>query len=131
MNSYQPLRLNTQDPNEYFLIENRSSSGYDAGLYILDEIPFPGGLAIWHIDETQTDNDNENRKLVDLEEADGFHLDTTLNRGNITNLFYSGNNVFTPNSLPADSGLYDGSNTNISITNISASAPIMYIDLAL
>ena len=139
LQSYQALRLNTQDPNEYFLVENRSSLGYDAGLYILDEAPFQGGLAIWHIDETQGHNDNENQKLVDLEEADGFLLDNVLfppNQGDQSNLFYAGNNAtpytgtFTHNSTPSNSDLYSGADTNISITNISAPGTVMYLDLS-
>lgn len=50
---------------QYFLVENRQMIGYDAGL--------PGcGILIWHIDETRFDNDTDSRRLVDLEEADGF-----------------------------------------------------------
>ena len=54
---------------EYFLIENRQAVGFDADL--------PGtGLLIWHIDESEGNNDadiaNVEHKLVDLEEADGL-----------------------------------------------------------
>ncbi len=49
---------------EYFLVENRQKAGYDVAL--------PGaGLLIWYIDESQPDNDDEARRLVDLLEADG------------------------------------------------------------
>ncbi|MBN2258663.1 MAG: M6 family metalloprotease domain-containing protein [Anaerolineaceae bacterium] len=53
---------------EFFLVENRNYSGYDAGL--------PGcGLLIWHVDEAvisdNTANGDENHALVWLEQADG------------------------------------------------------------
>jgi immune inhibitor A len=48
---------------EYFLVENRQSIGFDAGL--------PGsGLLIWHVDDSRVTNDDDARRLVDLEEAD-------------------------------------------------------------
>jgi immune inhibitor A len=49
---------------EYFLIENRQQKGRDAKL--------PGhGLAVWHIDETQSDNTNPLAYKVALVQADG------------------------------------------------------------
>src|SRR5207245_2043836 len=50
-------------PPEYFLIENRQPVGFDAAL--------PGsGLLLWHVDESQTSNDVDTHRLLDLEEAD-------------------------------------------------------------
>ncbi|PHR54275.1 MAG: hypothetical protein COA44_13740 [Arcobacter sp.] len=128
--SYKPLRINTQDPNEYFLVENRSNLGYDAGLYMLDNTTFEGGLAIWHIDETQIGNTNVNQKLVDLEEADAKVLDIAGNRGGQSNLFKTNNNVFTKDSTVSNSDLYSGVDTNVSVTNVSAPGSSMFIDLA-
>ena len=49
--------------SEYYLAEYRQQTLFDATL--------PGcGLAIWHIDDTRTSNDNENHRWVDLVEAD-------------------------------------------------------------
>lgn len=49
--------------DEYFVVANRQPMGFDAGL--------PGaGLLIWHVDESQRNNDRQSRRLVDLEEAD-------------------------------------------------------------
>jgi hypothetical protein len=53
---------------EYWVVENRQKSGYDAGL--------PGcGLLIWHVDETvtpyNTANGSPEKPLLALEEADG------------------------------------------------------------
>lgn len=57
---------------EYFLIENRQQSGMDTYL--------PGaGLAVWHIDESQSSNTNPLSYLVGLVQADGKR-DLELNR---------------------------------------------------
>ena len=55
--------------DEYFLIENRQSSGS----YYNRNIP-QGGLLVWHADE-QSDNDEERHKQVDLICADGLFAD--------------------------------------------------------
>jgi M6 family metalloprotease-like protein len=55
---------------EYFLVENRQQTGFDAQL--------PGcGIVVWHIDEAQDDNKSgghtaASHRLVDVEEADGL-----------------------------------------------------------
>ncbi len=64
---------------EYFLVENRQLTGYDAGL--------PGcGLLVWHIDESvsysNSANADENHPLVGLEQADDLRdLQNGYNRG--------------------------------------------------
>ncbi|PHR58576.1 MAG: hypothetical protein COA44_03820 [Arcobacter sp.] len=137
-NNNNIIKIPTNDPNEYFLIENRSPLGYDAGLYRLDGTPFLGGLAIWHIDDAQisSQNDNVNRKLVDLEEANNPELDlSSSNNGTLTNLFYAGNKTLFDNTTFPNSKKYDGSSTNISVNNISSignagSDYIMSIDIS-
>jgi immune inhibitor A len=57
--------------SEYFLIENRQRTGYDA------DLP-GGGLLVWHIDDAQPDNTNEDHYKVGLVQADG-HRDLELN----------------------------------------------------
>lgn len=138
--SYNTIKVPTNDPQEYFLIENRSPLGYDAGLFRLDNISFSGGLAIWHIDEGQreidnTDNVDETHKLVDLEEANDPVLDNNINEGQGTNLYYAGNSTLFDDSSVPNSKKYDGSTTNISVNNISsvgsvADEYIMYIDIS-
>ena len=60
---------------EYFLVENRQQTGFDACL------PDPG-LLIWHIDESQDGNTDENRYKVALVQADGKkNLERNVNRG--------------------------------------------------
>lgn len=108
---------------EYFLVENRQKTGFDAGL--------PGcGLLIWHIDETRSSsnsfaNSNENRRLVDLEQADGRR---DLNKSSIAGNNgdsgdpypgSSGNTTFDASSLP-NSALYSALSSGVGVTNISA-----------
>jgi M6 family metalloprotease-like protein len=119
----------TSGTGEYFLVENRQLVGYDAGL--------PGcGLLIWHIDETRTafspPNDNENRPLVDLEEADGDDdLYGGNNQGDSGDPYpgSSNNRTFNVSSYP-NSNLYSGAASSASVTNISSGcATIMTADM--
>ena len=113
---------------EYFLVENRYKTGFDEGL--------PGsGLAIWHIDERRTNNDDENHKLVDLEEADGLRdLDFAKrkNRGDAGDLYpgTSDNRRFGDLTVP-DNWWYDYRNTGCSVRNISDPGPVMTADVSL
>ncbi|MFH0888606.1 MAG: M6 family metalloprotease domain-containing protein [Planctomycetota bacterium] len=109
---------------EYFLIENRQKTGYDAGLPA-------AGILIWHIDETQNDNDTETRKLVDLEEADGLtQLDNKISKGDAGDPYpaTTTNRTFNYTSNP-NSRLYSGSDSNMSVTNISDSGATMTADI--
>jgi M6 family metalloprotease-like protein len=127
---------------EYFLIENRQLSGFDAGL--------PGaGLLIWHIDggiiankiNANTVNDSEcypggpscaaDHYGVALVQADNlWELEQNMNRGNGGDpYFFPGNTSFTGGSLPS-SDLYNGNPSNVSVTNISTSGSTMTADLS-
>ena len=66
---------------EYFLLENRQKTGRDASL--------PGsGLAVWHIDENQSDNTNVLAYKVGLAQADGRRdLENAKNDGDAGDLF--------------------------------------------
>jgi M6 family metalloprotease-like protein len=137
------FKLPTALPNEYFMVENRQALGYDRGLERWLGTDF-GGLAIWHIDEntisskivSNTVNEVEcypggpscavDHYGVALVQADSqWHLEKFENRGNASDLWYPGNgDSFDASSLP-DSNLYDGSASNVSITNISDSDSTM------
>lgn len=113
---------------EYFLVENRQLTGYDAGL--------PGcGLLIWHIDEsvtyTNSANANENRPLVKLMEADGLNqLKLGINRGDAGDPFPGSttNRTFNYSSNP-NSRLYSGADSLAAVTNISNCATTMTANL--
>jgi len=106
-------RINTSTSGEYFLISNRQKIGWDNHL--------PGeGLAIWHIDDNQSGNQNENRYKVDLEQADDArHLNNDVNTGDNGDLFPgSANNTFFDDNTNPNARLYNGSNSGVVINNI-------------
>ncbi len=107
---------------EYFLVENRRKTGYDAYL--------PGeGLLIWHINESRGNNSNDILRLVDLEDADGLnHLDTKSNYGDAFDPWYSSAGGFNESSNP-NSNLHNGSASGIRVSNISASSNVMTANL--
>jgi len=122
------FRLETDNyPSEYFLVENRQYSGYDQGLEGLLGNAF-GGLAIFHVDDTQTDNTNDAHRWVDLEEADGIQMGTEDGTaaklwfdGQTANEYGFGDSVTsTPNS-----DLYSGSASSVSVSDLSVSGPAM------
>lgn len=75
------LLIPTQDPNEFFLLENRQFTGYDA---VMEDYMDHSGIVIWHINSRILENaaykvdgfsnlsavnDDEAHKGVDIEEA--------------------------------------------------------------
>ncbi len=108
----------TSGTGEYFLVENRQKTGYDAAL--------PGcGLLIYHVDETRTSsnsaNSDETRKLVDVEEADGLaHLDSMANTGDGGDPFPgSANKTSFTDATNPNSKLYSGAASGVSVSSIS------------
>lgn len=119
--------------DEYFLVENRSFNGYDAGLRYVNNA-FTGGIAIWHIDENTINsnlinnsvNNNTTHKGVDLEEANEPTLDTSIGDP-LQNLYYTGNKTeFTPNTLP-NTNLYSNARSLIFFTDVSAISDTMTV----
>jgi immune inhibitor A len=110
--------------NEYFLVENRQQTGFDASL------PGPG-LLIWHIDESQPGNTNEAHYKVALMQADGKRdLELNHNRGDAGDGYpgTSHNNSFNNSSTP-NSKSYANANTCVAVTGISAAGAIMTANL--
>jgi len=66
--------------NEYFLIEYRKNNG---SLAYDNQLP-KSGILIWHILEGES-NDTENKKMCDLECADGLYTDAGYPLGKIPN----------------------------------------------
>jgi immune inhibitor A len=108
---------------EYFLLENRQQSGFDVSL--------PGsGLLIWHIDESISDNTNENHYKVALLQADGRRdLENAVNRGDAGDCFpgTTGNTRFDQTSNPS-SNSYSGLPTGVMVSNIGPAGPVMTAD---
>jgi immune inhibitor A len=110
---------------EYFLLENRQRTGYDQGL--------PGdGLLIWHIDEAQAENSDENHYKVALMQADAKRdLELANNRGDAGDPYpgSSGNTSFSAGSTP-NSKSYAGQNTCVSVITTSPSGTVMTVTVA-
>ena len=125
-NGDDTYRFNTADSDEYFLLENRQKIGWDS--YIPGE-----GLAIYHIDASRNNNANENRRLVEVEQADGNQQLNNVGNGNNsgdTGDLYPGstnNTTFDCASNP-NSNTYDGASSNINIFNISESGTAISFD---
>jgi immune inhibitor A len=109
-----------QRGSEYFLVENRQRTGYDALL--------PGaGLLVWHIDDDQPTNADENHYKVGLLQADGQRdLERNRNRGDAGDAYpgTSANTAVTATSTPS-SRSYAGQDTSVTITGISTSGASM------
>jgi M6 family metalloprotease-like protein len=111
-------------PNEYYLIENRQRQGRDSS------IPGSGGLAIWHVDEDGSNDDEQQTPaqhyLVTLVQADGrWDLENGRNNGDLSDLWYAPNGVeFDPTTSPAATW-WDGSPAPIYIDGIGASGTEM------
>jgi immune inhibitor A len=105
---------------EYFLLENRHAKGLDAAL--------PGsGLAVWHIDERQSNNDNPLVYLVALLQADGNKdLELLKNSGDGGDLFPGDKCVATldDNTTPSTRS-NTGSPSRVALTNIAMSGGIV------
>jgi M6 family metalloprotease-like protein len=112
--------LTKSGTGEYFLVENRQKTLYDAGI--------PGcGLLIWHLDETVTSdntaNVNPNHRLVDLEQADGLrqlNIGDGGNSGDTGDPYpgSTGNRTFSASSNP-NSHFYSGLSSGVTISSIS------------
>ncbi len=137
---YNVIRVNTRNPLEYFLIENRQLVGFDAGLYRWFSVSSGGagggGLAVWHVDENMTDNNDWTHKMVDLEEANtatlGYgELDYYSGgspppaQGNRHHYFYSGHAADFGHATSPNTAQYDSRTTYANASSISPSGPVM------
>jgi len=109
---------------EYFLLENRQKAGQDSAL--------PGnGLAVWHVDETQSGNTNPLAYLVGLVQADGRRdLELDANPGDAGDLF-PGTAAVKRISDSTTPGLRanDGSTTGIVASAIREAAGVVSLRL--
>jgi len=128
--SYNVLKINSGTTDEYFLFENRNALGYDLALNRLTGAldSFAGGMLITHIDDNETDNTNDAKRIVDIEEANNAENDSG-GGGHINGLYFDGNSgTFNSTSTP-NSNKNDGTASNISITNIGAQSAAMNFDV--
>ena len=124
-----PIPGNWSNSKQYYLLENRQQISYDA--YLPSE-----GLLIWHIDEEILDskwnsnsvNNDEEHKGVDLEEADGDDdLDSKTNYGDAGDPYTSGS--FTKESYP-NSLAYNGTESGWKIENIEVDGDDIIVDIS-
>jgi M6 family metalloprotease-like protein len=115
--------IHSKSATEYFIIENRQKTGRDSSLP-------DAGLAIWHIDETGS-NSNEQMTAAkhyqcSLEQADNqFDMERLINGGDANDLFGSpGNTQFNDSSSP-NAKWWDGTNSDLKISEISAPGAVM------
>ena len=115
------IRGNFASQSEYFLFENRQGYGFDAAL--------PGsnrGILIWHVDERQSDNANENHFKVDLEEASGTqNLQLGTSSGDDSDYWRSTTKAEFSASTTPNTSSYSGEALGLSISAISASGDTM------
>jgi M6 family metalloprotease-like protein len=97
---------------EYFLVENRQQTLFDAQLVGC-------GILVWHIDEAKTGNQDGGHtagthRLVDIDEADGLaELDANGGPDNGDPFPGSTNNRLFDGTTNPNSDLYSGSNSNV------------------
>jgi len=124
-----PIPGNWSNSKEYYLLENRQKIKYDA--YLPSE-----GLLIWHIDEdilnskwnSNSVNNDEGHKGVDLEEADGDDdLDSKTNYGDSGDPYTSG--TFSKDGYP-NSLAYNGTESGWKIENIETNGDNIIIDVS-
>jgi hypothetical protein len=112
-NEFVILRKNLR---EYFIIENRHKKGRDQALP-------DSGLAIWHVDELGS-NDDEDMKPskhyeCSLEQADGrFDLERKVNNGDSKDLFEAGGGDHFADATVPGSKWWDGVSSGLDISNI-------------
>jgi len=106
---------------EHFLVENRQKTFTDASL--------PGaGLLVWHVDDTRTNNTNETRYWLDLEEAHGGtqHLVVKSNLGDMADVFPGATNKTTfSDTTDPNAKYYDAAASRIRVDRVSASGADM------
>jgi immune inhibitor A len=114
-----------QPGSEYFLLENRQQDGYDAAI--------PGsGLLVWHVDEAQEGNTDENHYLVGLLQADGLReleLDTSRGDGGDPYPGWQDNTQLTGSTNPSSQS-HAGQDTGVVVADISASGDPMQATLS-
>jgi len=146
---YNVLKLtSTVNTQQYFLLENRGLDGYDGGFYsygITSSNNNGGGILVWHIDESITDNrgrpDNTNwqRRGVTVEQADGSTMleKTSVYKNDyvdychfFSNTAFKGRmlNEFSSYTTP-NSNFYNGSSSGVSVKINSPRNPSMEVEV--
>lgn len=110
--------IHSKSPSEYFIIENRHRSGRDSALA-------GSGLAIWHVDELGSNNNEQMSPASHYEctlvQADGLnHMEMGVNDGDADDLFRAGGNARFADSTQPHSKWWDGTPSSLNISDIGA-----------
>jgi M6 family metalloprotease-like protein len=117
------MKYETNNPNEFFIVENRSQLG-------LDKYLPASGLAVYHCDilgsgEWQGGTRDKHYQCA-LLQADGhFDLEKNKNRGDEGDLFKQVEGIALSHDTTPNSRKWDGSDSNLRISNISAPGQII------
>jgi M6 family metalloprotease-like protein len=117
------MAMLAKNDDEYFLIENRQKTGRDAALP-------DHGLAVWHVDETGSNNDEAmtaaSHYELSLEQADGlFELERSRNELGDADDFYAGAMARFADDTQPSSRWWDGTPSFLTLDQISTSAATM------
>ena len=107
---------------EYFLLENRQKTGYDAQMK-------GSGLLLWHVDESQPGNTDESHYKVALLQADGHRdLELNHNRSDAGDPFPGSSNVTVVNGTTTpNTKSYANADTCVALSAIAASSAAMSV----
>lgn len=111
------VKYETNRPNEYFLVENRTQQGLDTHLP-------SGGLAVYHCDTLGSNEwqggTRDRHFQCGLLQADG-HLDLETNRnlGDSTDLFKAANGVVLSYATNPSTRMWDSSDSRLMVSDIS------------
>jgi immune inhibitor A len=109
------LPVGNETANEYFLLSNRQQAGFD------DQIP-ASGMLIEHCDDSRSNNTDESRYLVDIEQCDGRRdLNLNANRGDADDVFPNGTNTTFDSGSTPSSRSYTGSDSGVAVMDITRS----------
>ncbi len=115
--------VHARNATEYTIIENRQKTGRDT--FLPD-----AGLAIWHVDENGSNSNQQMTAATHYEcslvQADNrVDLEKNVNAGDSEDLYSSPNSTQFSDASSPSAKWWDGSNSGLSIANVSASGATM------
>jgi M6 family metalloprotease-like protein len=116
-----------KNDEEYFVIENRAASARDLELG-------DAGLAVWHVDELGSNNNEQGSPTSHYEcallQADGHrHLEAGVNDGDRGDLYRAGHNESLSSKSRPHSNWWDKSHSGLEIVKIGAAGPKMTFEV--
>lgn len=125
---YNVLKIPTDDPKIYYLLENRPFSGYNITLDFYMDIP---GIAVWRVNEHYIEKYYDDNSVMDHENERGI---TLLEAGDTRDLFrYRLDYYYTPYNHYYAKGYVDSLTTveGFQIRILSPAQEVMEVDIEL